>query len=314
MESYDVIVVGLGAMGSATTYHLAKRGRNVLGLDMYDPGHSHGSSHGEHRMIRNSSVQEDGYVPLANRAFQLWRLLEHESSKNILKILGEVRLSYESEDKKYGITREKIAADPYRELLSEEELAERFPGFRLYQGMIATYEAEAGYLRPEVGIASHLEQAVWNGAKIKRPEEVTGWSIDGRGVKVETRADIYRADRLVITTGPWAEELLKQRSLPLTVTRIVNGYFNPTKPEYWKAENGAPNFLLTVPEGGFYGLPSDEGIGLKIGLHTGEPAGSARTVRREIDDEEIDFLRGVLDRYMPGASGPETKRLTCLYT
>lgn len=312
--TYDAIVIGLGAMGSAATYHLALRGQSVLGLDMYEPGHAHGSSHGEHRLIRNSSFREDGYVPLANRAFQLWRALEAESSRQILKILGEVRLSYLDLDAQWGITLEDIERDPYRELLSEDDLARRFPGFRLYDGMIATYEAEAGYLRPEVGVAAHLEQATWRGATIRRPERVKSWTVDGNGVRVDTDAGQYRAERLIITAGPWADQMLRDRGLPLSVMRIVNGYFDPTKPEYWKAENGAPNFLLTVPEGGFYGMPADEGVGLKIGLHQGEIFESVDAVKREIEDEEIEYLRTVLDRYMPGASGPVVKQITCVYT
>ena len=307
--TYGTIVIGLGAMGSAACLQLARRGQRVLGLDMFTPAHDQGSSHGHHRMIRKSSFRDDGYVPLAERAFEIWRELEEETGRNLLKILGEVRLAYPSSD---------IRPDPtlggFIEMLDKQQLGERFPGFRLHEGMVASYEAEAGFLRPEACIASQLELAQKHGAELHHSEEVTKWSADGDGVRVDTTRGSYSAGRLVITTGPWAAELLSDLNLPITVMRIVNGYFEPSRPGWWKAENGAPDFLLGVPEGGYYGMPSVEGIGLKIGRHDNGEITTARTVRREIDNSEIDMLRNVLDLYMPGASGALLQAVTCMYT
>jgi sarcosine oxidase len=163
-------------------------------------------------------------------------------------------------------------------------------------------------------VSTHLEVAARNGAEIRRPEEVLGWESDGDGVAVTTSAGTYRADRLVVTAGPWSAELLGDRRLPLQVVRIVNVHFQPERPEWWTAEAGAPDFILSVPEGQFYGMPSIEGAGVKIGRHdSGEPT-TARTVRRDIDPAERDYLRAVLDRYMPGASGQIASELTCMYT
>lgn len=124
------------------------------------------------------------------------------------------------------------------------------------------------------------------------------------------------SDRLVITTGSWASELLAGLGLPLRVERVVNGYFEPSRPDWWSAEQGAPDFLLSVPEGSFYGMPAVDGIGLKIGLSGGFGLGvtTARTINRHVDDSEIDFLRNVLDTYMPGASGPALRHATCMCT
>ena len=316
-NTYDAIVIGLGAMGSASLYHLAKRGQRGLGIDMYPEGHDQGSSHGEHRMIRKSAgssslVGTDSYVPLVARAFDLWENLEQESGQSLMKILGEIAILADERLAEMDITLDDLKSNPFRELLSEDDLRTRFPGVRIQGGVHVTYEAEAGYLRPEAGISAHLAIARKHGAEIRRPETVTGWEIDGDGVAVTTDSGRYVADHLVIAGGAYAEELLGDLGLPLQVTRIVNGYFEPTS-EHWYSENGAPDFLLSVPEGGFYGMPADEGVGLKIGLHYGTPT-TARTIDRTIRDEEIDFLRGVLDRYMPGASGPVVKQITCMYT
>jgi sarcosine oxidase len=325
--THDVIVVGLGAMGAGATYQLAKRGQAVLGLDMYPLGHHEGSSHGHHRMIRRSAVRPE-LDQMAGRAFELWRELEAESGQNIMNLIGEVVLA----DSPAGTARhpphlatvdERQVADTFTyessvrdqcELLDETALRERFPGFNLREGMVATYEANAGFLRPELGIAAHLEVAEQHGAAIRRPEAVSDWRADGSGVTVITATGTYRADRLVLAAGPWSSELLGDLDLPLQVVRIVNAYFAPTRPEIWTAEHGAPDFQLIVPEGWFYGIPSVEGLGLKIGRHDEGHPTTARTIRRDVDADEIDYLRAVLDEYMPGASGPITHVITCMYT
>jgi sarcosine oxidase len=200
-----------------------------------------------------------------------------------------------------------------RTRLDARDLAERFPGVRCPEGFLATYEAEAGFIRSELGITTHVAQARRHGATVREQEEVLNWAVEGDGVRVETRQGSYRAGQLVITTGPWAAELLAGLNLPLQVKRAVNGYFQPSRPEWWSVEQGAPDFQLDVPEGSYYGMPAVAGVDLKIGLSAHEPT-TARTVRRTIDAEEIERLRRVLDTYLPGASGPLTRQITCMCT
>lgn len=311
--SYDAIVVGLGAMGSAATYQLARRGLRVLGLEMFQPGHDQGSSHGDHRMIRSSTFTDDGYVPLAARSFELWRQIEEESGRRLLEMTGEVRLLDPAITPRSREVTRRMIERGFQIALDERELADRFPGFRLGEGMLATYEAKAGYLRSEEGIITHVDLARRFGATLHFNEEVTGYAADGDGVRVDTSKGSYSAGSLIITTGPWAVELLGDLHFPMQVERRVNGYFRPTRPDLWTLENGAPDFLLDVPEGSFYGMPAMGDIGLKIGVSAG-PVTTARTIRRSVDPEEIDFFRGVLDTYMPGASGPEVRHVTCMCT
>jgi sarcosine oxidase len=264
-------------------------------------------------MIRRSNYQP-GYEPLIARAFALWPELEAESGSDILHLIGEVTLGGPYAENFRRHFAGDVSRDGRREVLDERALAERFPGFRLYDGMIATYEREAGFLRPEVAIAAQLAIAQRHGAEIRRPEAVLEWMPDGDGVAVRTSSGTYRAARLVISVGPWSAELLGDLALPLQVVRIVNVHVEPSKPEWWTAEAGAPDFILSVPEGQFYGMPSIDGAGVKIGRHdAGEPT-TARAIRREIDDAERDYLRHVLDRYMPGANGRVVSDLTCMYT
>jgi sarcosine oxidase len=310
---YDAIVVGLGAMGAAATYQLARRGMRVLGIDAFELGHVNGSSHGHHRLIRRSS-QSDDWQALIDRSFDLWREIEQESGETLLTITGEVSLGYQRAGREYRRFEDDPGAGGAREILDAAALAERFPGFRLYDDMLATWEAEAGFLRPERAIAAQLRLAERHGAELLRPAEVTGWSGRDGNVKVTTERGEYEAERLILTPGPWAAELLSDLDLPLRVVRIVNAYFQPERPDLWTLEHGAPDFLLSVPEGAFYGMPAMGNVGLKIGRHdNGEPT-TARTIRREIDMSEVDELRKTLDRYMPGAAGPVLQTVTCMYT
>jgi sarcosine oxidase len=314
--TYDSIVVGLGAIGSAALWQLARRGQRVLGLEMFEPGHDQGSSHGYHRMIRKSSRQDDGYVPLADRAFALWHEAEELTGQELLRIVGEVSLVQPGDDPRRAAVAAEMQQRGFWELLDEEALRERFPGFRLHDGMFATYEADAGFLWSERGIIAHVALARQHGATVRTGEEVTSWRADGDGVRVTTTNGEYRAGRLVLTPGPWAPELLADLAFPYRVIRSINGYFEPPRPELWTAEAGAPDFLLDVPEGSYYGMPSVDGIGVKIGRSATQwgTVTTARTIRRSIDDSEVEMMRTALDRYLPGAAGAELRRITCMCT
>lgn len=312
--SYDVIVVGLGGMGSATAYHLAKDGRRVLGLDMHPRGHTFGSSHGHHRIIREAYFEGPGYVPIVQHAYELWRELEEESGRaNLLTITGGLMIGLPESDVVSGALRSAEAYDLPHERYTASELAEQYPGFQFPEDYVAVYEGNAGFVQPEDSVAAHLDLAASHGAELKFSEEVTGWSADGEGVRVETPDGSYTADALVVTTGPWASELLADLNIPLTVRRVVNAHFESARPDLFSADH-SPIYIFQVPEGWYYGFPYIPGLGVKIGRHDIGETVTARTIRRDIDDEEIDLLRHVLDSYLPGASGPILSALTCMYT
>ena len=315
-DTYHAIVVGLGAMGSATTRQLAQRGARVLGIDMFIPGHDQGSSHGHHRKIRMSQLHNDDYLPIGKRTFELWRELEQASGTDLMRMTGEVQLRDMAGAPELAAQIDHMREQGHWEVLGDSDLASRFPGFRTGDSIVAVYEETSGYVLSEAGILADISVARQHGATIQTGEEVTGWSVDGSGVRVTTNRAAYSAGRLVITTGPWASELLRHLDFPLQVERTVNGYFQPDRPDLWSIDRGAPTFLMNVPEGSFYGIPAVDGVGLKIGMFGGKGTAvtTPRTIDRHIDDSEIGALRNVLDRYMPGASGPELKRITCMCT
>ena len=152
-----------------------------------------------------------------------------------------------------------------------------------------------------------------HGAQLIFDSQVVDWAADGAGVTVETKTDRYSADRLIITAGPWSQSLLKDWGAPLEVWRIVNVHFDSTKPDLF-SPTSSPVFLLEVPEGHYYGFPALPGQGVKIGRHDVGQVCTPENIDRDVADDEVEMLRNVLDTYMPGASGPVIRTLTCMYT
>jgi sarcosine oxidase len=310
---YDVIVIGLGAMGSAAAAHLAKRGHRVLGIDAHERLHKLGSSHGDSRIIREAYFEAPEYVPLVQRAYRLWRELEEETGRDLLTITGGLNFGTpESEFVAGSLASARLHGLPY-EYLTPDEVSARFPGFRLTDDLVAVYEPNAGILRPEECMTAHYEVAKRHGAELRFGEPVIAWDIEHPGVKVATDTGGYSADRLVLTPGPWAAQLLTRVGLPLEVWRVVNVHFQPTQPDLFDVAT-TPVYLFQVPEGDYYGFPNIPGQGVKIGRHDIGEITTPQTIRREVDDHEIEMLRTVLDRYLPGASGDVIKTLTCMYT
>ncbi|HVF98561.1 MAG TPA: N-methyl-L-tryptophan oxidase [Chloroflexia bacterium] len=309
---YDLIVIGLGAMGSATAYHAASRGHRVLGLDAYQRNHANGSSHGRSRIIRESYAEGPQYVPLVQRAYKLWRALEEESSRSLLTIIGGVYIGSPGSEIVRGVLRSAEEHGLACDYLSAAELMARFPGFRVPEDMVAVYEANGGMLDAEACVGAHLDVAARLGAELRHGEPALRWAVDGGGVRVETAAGSYTGERLVIAAGPWIGGLLADLSLPLAVWRVYNTFFEPTRPEFEVGR--CPFYLLEMPEGTYYGLPSLPGQGLKAGRHDVGEVSTPQNIRRTVDGGEVEAIRSVLDRYMPGAAGALKATTTCVYT
>jgi sarcosine oxidase len=312
-SKYDVIVVGLGAMGSATVYHLARRGQRVLGLDSYPRRHKFGSSHGTSRIIREAYMEGEDYVPLVQRAYTLWRELEAESGTELLKITGGLTIGEPQNSFVSGALASSRRFNLPYEYLSADEVNRRFPGYTLTDNLMAVYEKNAGILYPEVCVVTHLDLAIRHGAEIHHEEQVLRWTAQEDHVLVETTNGSYEAERLVITTGPWAGELLAELEIPLKVQRIVNVHFEPDNPERFRPEL-FPVYLLEVPEGEYYGFPLLPGEGLKIGRHDIGEVCTPQTINRAVDPAEIESLREVMQRYMRGGATSVKWTLTCMYT
>jgi sarcosine oxidase len=317
-QHFDVIIAGLGAMGSAAAYHLARRGQRVLGIDRFSPPHTLGSSHGHTRIIREAYFEHPQYVPMVQRAYAAWEALERVSGETLFERTGGLMAGRPDSAVVAGARasaeRHKL---PYEDL-SADDIRRRFPALRVADDAIGLWEPRAGILFPERCIGVHLRFAAAHGATLRTNDAVTAWTADvsGVGVKVETaNGGSYSAGRLVISAGAWASELLRDLSLPLTIERAVAHWFDPVRHHEHFTSERLPVFIWEYDPGRIcYGFPArDEGV--KFALHhQGEKTNDVARVRREVSDGEVAEMRALLERLMPDLNGRWRASSACLYT
>jgi sarcosine oxidase len=315
--SYDVIIIGLGAMGSAAAYHLAQRGQRVLGLDRFSPPHSMGSSHGQTRIIREAYFEHPCYVPIVQRAYVLWDELSRVANTPLLLQTGGLMIGAPDSIVFNGAKR---SADTHRlphEVLTAREVRHRFPALHPSDDMMAVLEPRAGILFPERCIAAHLSLAARHGANLRVEESVMRWHTTEHGVEVITNKGAYRAGQMIVSAGSWARELLPDLNPPLTIERQVLFWFEPkSAPKLFYPER-CPIHLWQVGADEsrrfFYGFP-DLGEGVKVAGHHAGVVVSPDSVSREIAPAEVDAMRGLLRRHLPQADGPLRSATVCLYT
>ena len=192
MERYDVVVVGVGGMGSAALHHLARRGRRVLGLERFDVPHEHGSSHGHTRIIRLAYFEHPAYVPLMRRAYELWRELQDSAGEQLLHVTGIVEGGPTIYD---GVLRSCAEHDLSHETLTGAEVTARFPGYGIPADMPVVFQAEGGFVLPERCIVAHVEAAQRDGAVVRARERVLEWDARENGVRVRTDRGVVEAER-----------------------------------------------------------------------------------------------------------------------
>ena len=312
---YDAIVVGVGGMGSATVYHLARRGVKVLGLEQFDIPHELGSSHGISRIIRLAYAEHPGYVPLLRRAYQLWRELESLVDERLLYITGGIDAGYEESSTVKGSLSSCEIHDLPHERLDAAALSRRFPGYRLAPGMVGIYQPDAGFLLPERCIVAHVVAAQELGAEVHARERVTGWRTEDKDVLVTTNRDTYRAHKVIVTAGPWARSMIPALESLAVPERQVLLWTQPLRPACFRLGT-FPIFSLEAPEGRFYGFPVHGIPGFKIGKyhHRSERVDDLDRMDRDCHPADEDVLRVGIRRYFPDADGPTMGMKTCLFT
>jgi sarcosine oxidase len=311
---YDAIVVGVGGMGSAVVYELARRGLRVMGLEQHDIPHDRGSSHGVNRIIRLAYWEHPAYVPLLRRAYELWRELETRRGERLLYITGSLDAGRADSKTVVGSLRScEIHALPH-ELLGAEELNRRFPGYRLAPEMMAVFQPEGGFVLCERAIVNYVEAAIDLGAEIRAREPVVSWTPLADGVEVRTTAATYVARRLVLTAGPWTAALVPSLKELARPERQVMLWAQPRVPSFFQLD-AFPVFNLDAPEGHFYGFPIFGPPGFKIGkYHHRHEAVDPDRMDRNCHPEDEAVLREGIRTYFPDADGPTIAMKTCLFT
>lgn len=313
-QQYDVIVVGVGGMGSATLYNLARRGKRVLGLERYDVPHDMGSSHGYTRIIRLAYYEHPSYVPLLKRAYELWDEIQRTAGEKLLYTTGSIDAGPAGSWVFNGSFQSCVEHDLPHELLSGKELAQRFPGYCLPPDHMALLQPQGGFLVPERCTVAFVEAAHALGATVQAREKILRWQPLGDGVQVITERAQYEADRLIITAGAWNSQLLPILQGLAVPERQVLAWFQPRRPEFF-GQDRFPVFNLLVEEGRYYGFPVHGVPGFKVGkYHHFQEHMDADHMERQPRAEDEQMLRAFTDRYFPQASGPTMTLKACMFT
>ncbi|HET6473086.1 MAG TPA: N-methyl-L-tryptophan oxidase [Pseudomonadales bacterium] len=317
--AYDAIVLGLGAMGSATLDQLARRGARVLGIEQFGIPHDLGSSGGDTRLIRKAYFEHPDYVPLLERAYANWEDLEARAGERVLYRSG---VTYIGTPRSASIAGTRAAAAKYGlrcDTLAPRDLAVRAPMLRVPSGCDAVFEPDGGFVLAGRAIRAFCESALRHGADVRAGECALEWRETSHGVEVRVGSQTHRAARLVVTVGSWASRLLPRLPVQLAVTRQTSFWVWPQNAAAyalgafgcWAAE------LADLP-GLFYGfplLPAALGgqLGLKIAHHhQGEPATPGRLAPAQAF--EFEPVREALRAVFADELGPVVAAKTCMYT
>jgi len=301
-------------MGSAAAFHLARRGAKVLGLDRFAPPHAFGSSHGQTRIIREAYFEHPLYVPLLQRAYELWSELEGQAGLPLLRQTGGLMLGAPDSAVVAGALR---SAQEHRlpfEVLEAAAVRRRFPALQPAEGMLAVWEPRAGILFPERCVEALVRLAEKWGAALHSNEPVNEWCAAGNGVRVRTGQGEYQAEQLLLCAGSWLKPLLSEPTLPLTVERQVQYWFEPSSAAGQFGPECCPIHLWEYEPGRhFYGFP-DLGNGVKVARHHEGAVTTPESINREVDAGETDEMRRIVGRFLPGANGPLRAAVVCQYT
>tara|TARA_Y100001970_G_scaffold62336_1_gene79694 strand:+ start:55328 stop:56659 length:1332 start_codon:yes stop_codon:yes gene_type:complete len=317
--NYDVIVIGVGSMGSSACYHIAKQGLSVLGLEQFDIPHEMGSHTGQSRIIRKAYFEHPNYVPLLERAYQNWRSLEKEISNQIYFKTGLLYFGPSNHLLIKGTQKSAIKYGIKVNELDREEQLDKFPQFKVPENYTNLIEVDAGFVTPERAILSYTEQALKYKAIIHTKEKTLEWSKKDDIIQVKTNKQIYKCKKLVLTAGAWTSKFSNIKNL--NVTRQILAWAKPEKPDMFELNN-FPCWTFADPSvnGIYYGFPSlprftfEEPSGFKFAHHTKGKLTDPDIVNRNVSKEEEKTLVEAIKKFIPKGIETITSLKTCLYT
>jgi sarcosine oxidase len=312
--TYDAIVLGVGGMGAAASFELARRGQRGLGLEQFTPAHDRGSSHGLTRVIRKAYYEHPDYVPLLQRAYERWYDLEQRYGRRLFTECGCLVIGRPESSLVRGVQESAERHQLPVERLGPEELRHRFPAFRFGENFIGVLEREAGFLAVEECVLAHVELARHLGADLRFGEPVISWEATGSGIVVRTAAGRYAADRLIVTAGPWARGILAEVGASLTLMRQVQLWFAPADDRLFRRDR-FPCYIADLDQGAFYGFPMIDANGAKVAQHYGAPELlDPSEVDRSPHPRDEEAVRPFLRAHLPALDGPLRKAVVCTYT
>lgn len=315
--TYDAIVIGAGAMGSAAAYYFAKEGQKTLLLEQFELDHKMGSS-GDHSRIIRYAYDHPTYIELAHSAYALWRALEEASGETLYIKTGGLDFGTWHNQRFIATRQAMLDMGIHFEQLSALDVHEMFPQFHLTDNMGALFQPDAGILRASACVVAHAKLAQRHGAVFLEHCIVQKIAPSRQGVTIETTQGAFSAGRLAICMGAWAKTLLAPLGLdlPLQPTREQVVYFNPDPIEDYTAPN-IPIYICWGDEGDdiFYGMGSVRGSGFKAAQHLSYVLTTPETINRTPDASYIEKVRGFLKRHIPrAADAPLVEAKVCMYT
>lgn len=314
---HDVIVIGLGGVGSAAAWQLALRGQRVLGLESHGVAHDLGSSHGRSRITRRAYMEGAWYVPLVIRSEQLWRELEAAGSVPLLTMTGGLMIGRADSKVVAGALQSAAVHSLPHECLDAATIRARFPVLRPEGDVGGVYERDAGVLAPESCVAACLRAAAGAGAELRFDTRALDWEETASGVRVRTARGTHEAGALVVTAGPWASRLLPDLGVPLTVTREVM-FWLPASEDDTTIAARMPIFMWDRHDEGpvLYGFPALDGPrgGVKVALHMAGTPADPDSVDRAIHGRDVEAIREAVRSRLPALQFPPLHAAVCLYT
>ncbi len=313
MEQYDVVVVGLGVMGAAAAWSAAKRGARVLGVDARAAGHTLGSSHGKTRATRESYFESPEYVPLAQGAHRLWRVLEGEAGADLMTMNGGAYLGPPDHPVLAGVRRAAAEHDLALEVYSPAEMMKLHPGFVIPDNWQALIERTSGVLRAEACITAFHDVARRHGASLRFEEAALSWRACDEGVVVELTSGPVTAGKLILTLGPWAIDGLADLKLPIHGRRVTVAHFDTERPADY-ASDTLGVFFWATGMGVYGGFQHIDGQGVKLLRHDEGGACTPDTIQREVTARDIRAFTEFSAIHLPGVGAKVRVAYTCIYT
>tara|TARA_B100000927_G_scaffold81699_1_gene65474 strand:- start:9301 stop:10566 length:1266 start_codon:yes stop_codon:yes gene_type:complete len=320
-HNFDVIVIGVGSMGSSSCFQLAKKGYKVLGIEQFNLPHDKGSHSGQSRIIRKAYFEHPDYVPLLKKAYKNWDILQNESGQNIYHKTGLLYFGKSNS----GLLKSVISSSELYDIplkkLNHTEILSEYKQFSIPDNFKGLLEPDAGFLTPERAILTHVELALKKGASIHLNEKVIDWIQKDGIIKVKTNKDKYYCKKLIITSGAWSKELIPNLKPKIITTQQLISWVIPKK---WDDFTLGKFPCWTIEEeeskGLFYGFPILESgqfgapIGLKIAHHYPGKEINPNKVHREIDKNEEKTLTTFLNKFIPNGYSKTHVMKTCLYS
>ncbi|MGA5691622.1 N-methyl-L-tryptophan oxidase [Cytobacillus pseudoceanisediminis] len=313
-KHYSVIVVGAGSVGMATGYFLARKGVDTLLIDAFNPPHGNGSHHGETRLIRHATGEGRQYVSLVLRSQHLWHQLEEETGRRLFIPSGTLMVGEEDVPFIKETVRSAVEHSIYIEKLQADEINKRWPGFSIPKHFVGYFESSSGALLNEECIKAYKELAVKHNAVLKTNTKVENMDFSPNGTVIKTANEIFYADKVVISAGAWTGKVLSRLGLPLQPVRKTLGWFEPENGDY--QHPNLPCFYFCFENQKYYGFPSIDGGGVKIGRNDSERDTDPDLMRQDFgkySNDEGD-LRAFLEKFLPGAAGKLLKGSSCMIT